>query len=62
MMAHLAFEVEPIAVRKENSKGHDLSDQYLAHGIEVTAPFREVGDTSGMSFFAAIPHRIKMNT
>jgi hypothetical protein len=61
MVTHFAFEVEPIAVRKEYSKCNDLSDQYLAHGIEVTAAFGEVGDASGMSFFAAIPHRIKMN-
>ena len=61
MVPHLAFEIEPIAVRKEYSKCNDLSNQYLAHCIEVTAAFGEVGDTCGMSFLAAMPHRIQVN-
>jgi hypothetical protein len=61
MMAHLTFEINPIAVRKEHSKRNDLADHYLAHGVEVTAALREVGNTRGVSFLAAMPNRIQMN-
>ncbi len=60
-MAHLAFEIKPIVVRKEHAKRHDLADHYLAHGIEVTPTFGKIGDAGGMSFFAAMPNRIQMN-
>ena len=61
MMSHFTFEIKPIVVRKKHSKSNDLTDHYLAHGIEITAAFRKVGDAGGMSFFAAMPDRIQMN-
>jgi hypothetical protein len=61
-MPHFTFEVKPVVVRKEHAKSNDLADHHLAHGIEVTPTFGKIGDASGMSFLAAIPHRIQMNT
>ena len=61
MMPNLTFEVKPVVVRKEHTKRHDLADHHLAHGIEVTAAFGKISDARGMSFFAAMPHRIQMN-
>lgn len=61
MMADFTFEVEPIVVRKEHAKRNDFADHHLAHGIEVTAAFGKISDAGGMSFFAAMPHRIQMN-
>src|SRR6185295_6882941 len=61
MMPHLAFEIKPVVVRKEHTKRNDFAGHYLTHGIEVTAAFGKICDASGMSFFAAMPHRIQMN-
>jgi hypothetical protein len=61
VMPHFTFEVKPIIVRKEYTKGDDFTDHYLSHGIKVTAAFGKIRDASGMSFFAAMPHRIQMN-
>lgn len=61
MVPHFTFEVKPIIVRKKHTKSNDLADQYLAHGIEVTAAFGKIGDARGVSLLAAMPHRIEMN-
>ncbi len=61
MVPHFAFEVKPIAIRKKYTEGNDLADQYLAHGIEVTAAFGKIGYARGVSLLAAMPHRIEMN-
>ena len=61
MMPDFTFEVKPVIVRKQHAKGNDLTDHYLAHGIEITAAFGEIRDAGGVSFFAAMPHRIEMN-
>lgn len=61
VMPDFTFEIKPITVRKHYAKGDDLANHYLAHGIEVTAAFGEIGDACGMSFLAAMPHRIEMN-
>lgn len=61
MMSHFAFEIEPVAVRQQHAKSDDLPHQYIAHSIEVTAPFGEISDLRRMSFFAAMPLCIEMN-
>jgi hypothetical protein len=61
MMPNLTLEINPVVVRKENTKRNDFADHHLAHGIEVTAAFGKICDAGGMSFFAAMPHRIQMN-
>src|SRR5689334_6796979 len=61
MMPDFTFEVKPVVVRKEHTKSNDLADPHLAHGIEVTTAFGKIGDAGGMSFLAAMPHRIQIN-
>ena len=61
VMPDFTLEVKPVTVRKQHAKGDDLTNHNLAHGIEVTAAFGEIGDASGMSFLAAMPNRIEMN-
>lgn len=61
MMPNFTFEVKPVVVRKEHSKSNDFADHYLAHGIEVAAAFGKICDAGGMSFLAAMPHRIQSN-
>jgi hypothetical protein len=60
-MPDFTFEVKPVVVRKEHTKSNDLAGHHLAHGIKVTAAFGKIGDASGMSFLAAMPHRIQIN-
>ena len=62
MVPHFTFEVKPIAIRKKYTKSNDLADQYLAHGIEVTAAFGKIGDAGRMPFFLTMPDRIQVNT
>jgi hypothetical protein len=61
MMPNFTFEVKPVVVRKKHAKRNDFPNHHLAHGIEVTAAFGKIGDACGMSFLAAMPHRIQMN-
>ena len=61
MMPNFTFEVKPVVIRKEHTKRNYFAGHHLAHGIEVTAAFRKIRDACGMSFFAAMPHRIQMN-
>ena len=58
VMPDFTFEVKPVTVRKQHAKGDDLANHYLAHGIEITAAFGEIGNACGMSFLAAMPNRI----
>ena len=62
MVSHFAFEIQPIAVGQQDAKGDNLTDQYLAHSVEITTTFREIGDLSRMSFVVGMPLRIEMNT
>ena len=61
MMPDFTFEIKPVVVRKEHTKGDDFTDHHVAHCIEVTTALREIRNAGGMSFFAAMPHRIQMN-
>jgi hypothetical protein len=61
MMPNLTLEINPVVVRKEHTKRNDFADHHLAHGIEVTAAFGEIGDARGVSLLATMPHRIEMN-
>jgi hypothetical protein len=61
MVSHLAFEIEPITIRQRHTKRDDLTGQYLAHRIEITAAFRKIGNLRGVPLLATVPHCIEIN-
>ena len=61
MVSHFAFQIEPIAVSQQYTKGDDLANHYLADGIEITAAFGEIDDVGGMSFLGGMPLCIEMD-
>jgi len=61
MVPDFAFEVEPIAIGKQNTKRDNLARHHLAHGIKVTAAFRKIGNLRGVSFFISVPNCIKID-
>ena len=61
VMSHFAFEIEPIAVRKQHAKRDYFAGQHLAHGIEVTAAFRKIGDLRGVPLLATMPDCIEID-
>ena len=61
MVSHFALEIQPVAVRKHYTKGNDFTDHYLAHGIEVAAAFRKIGDLRGVSLLATMPDCIEID-
>ena len=61
MVPDFAFEIEPIAVRQHDTKSDNLASQYLAHGIEITAAFRKIGDMRGVSLLATVPDCIEID-
>ena len=61
MVSDFAFEIKPIAVREQNTKRDDLAGQYLAHGIEITAAFRKIGNLRGVSLLATVPDCIEID-
>jgi hypothetical protein len=61
VMPHLTFQIKPVVVRKEHTKGDDFACHHLAHGVEITTAFGKVRYAGGMFFLATLPNRIELN-
>ncbi len=59
VMSNLAFQIKPIPVRKQHTKGDDLAGHHLAHSVEVTTTFGKIGYARRVPFLVAMPNRIE---
>lgn len=60
MVSHFAFEIKPVIVRQQHAERDNLSDHYLANGIEIAAAFGKIGDARSVTLFATVPNRVEM--
>jgi len=61
MVSHFAFEIEPIAVRQQDTKRDDFAGHYLTYSIEITATFRKISNLRGVSLLRTVPYCIEID-